>query len=296
MRRIFFSRLPRRVLLVSLAVGAVPSGVAAQARIAVVEPGGPAEKGGLLRGDTILSWVREPNPPDNPQPARGEIRSAFDLLWVEFEHGPRGPVTLTGLRGTEKKTWTISSGIWRVRLIALTPPELRTAANEASALLEANRPEDALNQWRTVADAMTDRPSAAYLILSAARALGGRGFNDLANETFAQAVDMGRPDNHIVMWRAAHEWSEFLRLRKDMEAALARLKLALTEARLIGPESLAEALVLVGCGLVERERKNLDAAADYYRQALAIEEKQTPSSRRDRAATRRSRRSRRRTR
>jgi CHAT domain-containing protein/tetratricopeptide (TPR) repeat protein len=63
-----------------------------------IPKGSALEKAGLQVGDVILSWERLPNPPANPEGARGEIRSPFDWMWVEIEQAPRGVVVLRGER------------------------------------------------------------------------------------------------------------------------------------------------------------------------------------------------------
>src|SRR5688572_9633920 len=40
--------------------------------------GSALEKAGLQTGDVILSWERLPNPPANPEAAKGELISYFD--------------------------------------------------------------------------------------------------------------------------------------------------------------------------------------------------------------------------
>ena len=64
-----------------------------------VQPGYAAHRAGLVAGDVLVSWERAPTPPANPEPARGELHSPFDLVWVEREESSRGQVSLRGTRG-----------------------------------------------------------------------------------------------------------------------------------------------------------------------------------------------------
>ena len=65
---------------------------------------GAAERAGIRPGDILLAWLREANPPGNPAPAKGAIRSDFELTEAEIEQAPRGQVTLEGLRADHEKT------------------------------------------------------------------------------------------------------------------------------------------------------------------------------------------------
>src|SRR5436305_1068350 len=69
-----------------------------------VDKNSEAEKSGIFPGDIILHWVRGD--------AHGEIESPFDLYEIEIEQGPRGAVTLEGLRGAERTIWTLGPDSW----------------------------------------------------------------------------------------------------------------------------------------------------------------------------------------
>src|SRR6267154_94355 len=64
-----------------------------------VKKNSAADQARIQAGDVLLSWSRGD--------AKGQIESPFDVSLMEFEQVPRGTVTLDGLRGTEKRTWTL---------------------------------------------------------------------------------------------------------------------------------------------------------------------------------------------
>ena len=77
-----------------------------------VEKGWAAEKAGLEKGDVILSWSRAAS--DGLPPARGEIRSPFDLHRVNDEEGPYGSIAFQGRRGSQPMVWTLSRDYWHL--------------------------------------------------------------------------------------------------------------------------------------------------------------------------------------
>src|SRR5260370_41060180 len=64
------------------------------------------EKAGLKEGDILLRWSRGDRV--------GQTDSPLDLTEIEVEQSPRGIVTLTGVRGSEGKTWQLEEGAWGI--------------------------------------------------------------------------------------------------------------------------------------------------------------------------------------
>jgi hypothetical protein len=96
---------PCRILLLvsALSIFAWPETVPERGvAVEQVEKGSSGEKAGLQSDDIILSWSR--------QDIHGNIEWPLDLTELDIEQTPRGAVTLEGLRGTEKRTWTLPSG------------------------------------------------------------------------------------------------------------------------------------------------------------------------------------------
>src|SRR5215831_2242060 len=78
---------------------------------------GGGGKAGLQPGDVLLTWSRGES--------KGEIQSPLDLLELEAEQSPRGPVRLEGLRGQGKESWALGDVPW----------QLVTRANFSAAML-----------------------------------------------------------------------------------------------------------------------------------------------------------------
>src|ERR1700761_9027269 len=72
----------------------IPPGVVVEK----IDKGSAGERAGLKESDVIVKWTRDD--------AYGSIDSPFDVTLVELEQGPRGNVTLIGLRGKDTFSWT----------------------------------------------------------------------------------------------------------------------------------------------------------------------------------------------
>lgn len=81
-----------------------------------IPKGSALEKAGLKPGDIVLSWERPPNPPANPQGARGVIETPWDWMWLEIEQAPRGDVVLSVLRSGVAEEVRVPIGTWKARL------------------------------------------------------------------------------------------------------------------------------------------------------------------------------------
>lgn len=77
-----------------------------------IPKGSALEKAGLQAGDVILTWERLPNPPANPEGARGKIDNPFDWMWLEIEQAPRGRMVLSYARKGHVTLAHVSEGHW----------------------------------------------------------------------------------------------------------------------------------------------------------------------------------------
>ena len=116
-----------------------------------VRAGFAAEKAGIEPGDLLLSWQRSASPPANPESARGDFLSPFDLLAVELEQAPRGQLRVSARRAGELFAADMPPGEWR---LSARP---RLAKGELQSYLEGTKRlalgavEDAIGLWRETA-------------------------------------------------------------------------------------------------------------------------------------------------
>src|SRR5579862_7755563 len=118
------------------------------------------EKAGLRDGDIIVGWSRGET--------KAAIRSAFDLIAVEIEQAPRGPVTLQGLRAQAKQSWTIGPSTWGITAGQNLPENLLTIYREAEELAKAKKFAEAEPLWRKASESSQCPDVSAWLLFRAA--------------------------------------------------------------------------------------------------------------------------------
>jgi tetratricopeptide (TPR) repeat protein len=169
--------------------GAVAS---APARGVVVERVRPALLGaaaGVRTGDVLLAWSRPQTKAGEP-PVGGSFETPFDVVWVETEEAPRGPVRVVALRGDRELSLTMP--IWRWGISArpdLSPLEVRTL-EEARTCFDEKVPDLGWSRMVDLAERSVARKeygNAAWLFASAGEWLAGAGRPEGAEEAFWRA-------------------------------------------------------------------------------------------------------------
>lgn len=242
-----------------------------------VAPGSDGEKAGIRPGDVLISWIRAASPPANPVEARGDISSSFDLMAVETEQRPRGPVTITGTRDGREFAAVMPLDDWLITARPVMSAALLATYHEGRKLADANDVENAAKHWLAAASkakAAGDSTFAVWLSIRAAYLLGSR---DQGVAAYATATAMASDSPALTAavleakTRTAYE-------QGDRAAALAALNEALRIRERLEGHELRVATTLRDLGSVTFDPKNMDAAESFWRRALTITEKEAPDS------------------
>ena len=231
------------------------------------------EKAGLAEGDVILSWTRSD--------MKGEIDSPFDLAEVEIEQGPRGQVTLTGLRSETKQTWLMGPGRWEIGTRPRLPEDLLRIYSEGQGLAKENKLTEAAQRWRTVADQSRGLQCSwlgSWMLFHSADRLARMRQWKESDVLYRESLDsapQASPEMRAILLRG---WAQAFRARGDWPNALQYEEQALEESRRSGPESLAIAKDLSNLGLFSYFAGDVKAAQDYQQQALTLRQKLAPGS------------------
>jgi CHAT domain-containing protein/Tfp pilus assembly protein PilF len=277
------------VLLLGLVGAAAPTTVSSQGqtppRGVVVEEVGKnfaGEKAGLKPGDLVLSWVRVAAPPANPEEARGEIGSPFDLAEIEVEQAPRGAVRLSGTRDGGSFSVLVPPGAWEITVRPQLAEPLLSAYQQGKELIAAKEIDKGVTGWRELAaqaNKANDWKLAAWLFLRVGDTLTTARRRDEAHANYGVAIEAlkDRGDSTLVarIWDA--EGMAFER-QTNFPKAEAAYREALQIRERISQETLAFATTLTNLGIVARNRGELTAAEDLHRRALAVREKLAPES------------------
>ncbi|MGH9772992.1 MAG: tetratricopeptide repeat protein, partial [Candidatus Acidiferrales bacterium] len=229
-----------------------------------------AAKAGIQAGDTITSWSQ----------ANRErvIVSPLDLVWVERERGPRGPVTLAGLRESAVKKWILNSTPWG---ITAGPKFSGAQAIDARMKqLAASNQFDKLAEFCRAAcgGINTTSPLRYWPFFAAARLLAASQHWKAADEFYARAIDESRRATGNLPGQIYEEWGEVHEHHKDWIIARKYYSEAFAEDRKIDPESLTVAYDLQKLALMQFRLGDVLGAERFATQALRIRRKLCPST------------------
>lgn len=268
-----------RVAFLSVcAATSAASGAAEDAGVEVVSvaPGLAADQAGLRPGDRLARWSQEPA-------AGGVFSAPHDLMRVEIERGPRGPVAVAGSRGEAPLTVSLFPDEWglEVRLAVPTDAEPQTVW----ALLEqaeAHRKRGRLAEAAAVYDqAIRLQESADPEGLGLARLIEGSGvvayalLRDLPQararlEKALRILEKEAPRS-LAHARTLQAYAQTLTSTVEARKVLAR---AVELARDLAPESLTHASILYAQAWVTPTADQLTLAEH----SLAIRERLAPES------------------
>ncbi|MEM7353033.1 MAG: tetratricopeptide repeat protein, partial [Acidobacteriota bacterium] len=241
-----------------------------------VGPGSALERAGLEAGDVLWSWRRLPQPPANPEAARGELNSVLDWTWVEFEQAPRGTVELSGRRGADERVFTVEAGHWDAELRPWMPePQLRDYLKVLQALT-ADEP-DAASEWTRLAAATDNEATGCWLLLRAGNVWARQQAWAKAQAQYRLALQ--RAEAPLERWLVLqlsgvwHEWAG------DFESAHQAYGSArdVYEGTAEG-DSLLHAASFNGLGTSAWRQGDLSAALSFFQQALEIRRRHAPDS------------------
>ena len=175
-------------------LGAAPLGFACQGPpepdsgvvVTQVERWAGADRAGLQSGDIVLSWSRV-----GDEIVGEDIQSPLQLLLVESEQSPYGPVTLVLERDRRRLELTLESGEWELESRpTLAPPEV-VRFREADSLAEDEERAAAIVIWSDLANTATSAPGRSldaswYFLQAGLASIGAQEF-DSATRAFGSA-------------------------------------------------------------------------------------------------------------
>jgi CHAT domain-containing protein/Tfp pilus assembly protein PilF len=279
--------LSRSAALAFVAVASVvaPCGRAAAAAsegviVDEVHAGFGGEQAGLRKGDVLVEWARAASPPANPAPARGALRTPFDLVEIELEQAPRGDLTLAGTRDGQPLTVRMPLQDW---VVSVRPPldaAALAAYEEGRRLIDGGEAARGFALWRDLAGSFragSDGARASWLFLKLARFTTFQADWPTADAAFEEALTAASGDSAaqaLILGFSAASMAE----RLDWAGAADGFARALALYRARSAASLTEARVLDQLGDVAFKHGDLDAAEQHLRAAHDIRQAAAPGS------------------
>lgn len=238
-----------------------------------------AETAGLSEGDIILRWSRGGS--------GGSLESPFDVSSIEIEQIPLGEITLTGLRGTQEKTWAWHES--KSKTFPIMDWGLTTRPNLKGHLLSVyqdgleaagnHKVAPAVEIWqRASADAKSQHlPEwlSAWFWLRSAQAMAEANDWEQAETNCRQAVQLAAASSSGLDLLTACAYTFF---RKQPDRAEKFYRQALAQAQQANSPRFKLAAILIYLGRLAADRDELDKGQELYDSALLIHEKEAPNS------------------
>jgi CHAT domain-containing protein/Tfp pilus assembly protein PilF len=232
-----------------------------------------AARAGIQKGDVILRWFRGD--------AGGDIASPIDLVVLEIEQEPRGPVTLTGLRGGENQSWNLGPNRWQLKTRPELPADLLATYLRGEDLAHAGKAPAAFGLWRELAEQVASREPAwlaSWLMLHAAESLVATQQPKDSDEAYEQAVQFAARAGPVVRAQLFRAWASQCEQRGDLENAFRHFQQALENSQSFDSESLMVADNLNSLGRIAGRQGDSRRAEGWFLHALAIRNRLAPKS------------------
>jgi CHAT domain-containing protein/Tfp pilus assembly protein PilF len=244
-----------------------------------VGKGSALEKAELRPGDLLFAWERPPDPPANPQGGKGEIRTAFDWLWVKTEQAPRGTVRLHGERSGMAIVFEVPRGVWDARVRPRMTADLLQTYMEGRQRIDAGDLAGGVALWHQLVQ--REEPQTApglqsWILLQVSETWSKGGQGEKARSALQAALAEAQdPQTKIAVWTAL---GESYRYANEMVHAEASFRSALKVGEITWGESLHVASTIDKLGIVLHLRDQFGAAEQLYSRALEIRQRWAPES------------------
>lgn len=232
-----------------------------------------AEKAGIRPGDVLLRWSRGY--------AKGEIESPFDLPYIRFEQGSRGPVSLIGLRGGDEKTWMLGSDVWGISARPDLPDPLLQMYLKGEELVAVGDAIEAAKYWRAaVAEALKyDKPWLGSWFLSRTGWVlyDAKQWNEY-DAAYRAAIQESAGAGPVARAEIFRQWAERMEFQDDLARAERYYSAALLEWESLSHNSMTVANTLLHLGVVDLKRGEFNDAEEHLNRALGLAEEMAPAS------------------
>ncbi len=249
--------------------------------IETVTPEAAGFRAGLRTGDRLFSWCRTAGG-ETECVARGDLRAPFDWWDVEIEEAQRGGVVVEGVRGEEKRRWSLLPVVQGITVAPLLQGALAEAYRASRDHERAGDPASAAQELERAAELAAEHPcdDAELWLRDQAARLRARAQQWSAVDAGyraalakARALKADRMEAHLHVDRGEALWQrgEIPQAREEIEEAL-RLE---EQNR---PESLFVVWLLRKLGATADMQDDLEEAGRLTRRAYDLVLRIAPGS------------------
>ncbi|HEX5718902.1 MAG TPA: CHAT domain-containing protein [Thermoanaerobaculia bacterium] len=237
-----------------------------------VGKGSALETAGLRPGDLVLAWERGGS--------QGEIRTAFDWLWVKNEQAPRGGVRLRGERDGAAVSFEVPKGTWDGKVRPRTAAEPWVLFETGEALSKRGGGPKAQEALQAALAEAADAQTRVAILETLGKSYELANELASAEESYRSALAAGEAawGESLAVARTMTRLGQILRLRNRLDEAEQFQTRGLEIQQCLAPDSLEVADTLNLLSHLEITRGDLEKSADLDRRALAIQERWAPGS------------------
>lgn len=236
-----------------------------------VGKGAEAERAGIVPGDLLLTWTRGN---DN-----GRFTSPFDLTMIEIEQGPRGKVSIEGMRNGKDVTWILGLDAWDMDARPNFSGTQLSGYQDGLNAARSGKPAEAAEKWH----ALTQTANGAnwlrpWLLASGAKSWAQNKQWKEADQQFQAAIESASTSGPFVRMQLFRDWSATFVDRRDLASADKYYQQALLASRELGHETLCAAVNLNSLTVIASRRGDITRSDEYGTEALLLREQLAPES------------------
>jgi CHAT domain-containing protein/Tfp pilus assembly protein PilF len=224
-------------------------------------------------GDILLNWRRAD--------AKGEFESPFDLAYIYLEQAPRGPITITALRGRERLQWLFRSDAWGISVRPNFSGPLLSIYRRDEELVAAGNLNEATDRFRAAAaTAQAGEPLwlGPWLLSHAGKILFGARQWELSDAVYQEAIAQAADAGPVVRAEIFRQRAAGFEVRQDLSNAAKYYRDVLHESEKLGRKTMVESSTLLSLAILELKRGDFDKAEDHLRKAITIGQAVAPTS------------------
>jgi CHAT domain-containing protein len=236
--------------------------------------GSSAAAAGLRPGDILTHWKA-------PQESK-DIRSPFDLRLLELEMRSRGPVSIEGFRGVQKKQWVLANVSWELTTRPEMPDSVLAMCKEVWTLAERGSLSEAVQRWRLLRAAFQDSlpgwfgPWLLGRTVTIAMQSNPAPSWQAIDQAFEEALRETTGTDPEVRIAVLDRWADLLQRHDDLVNAEKYYTEELSEERRLGSKSISIALTLTDLGIIGIKKGDFVQAEARFREALALQRALAP--------------------
>jgi CHAT domain-containing protein/Flp pilus assembly protein TadD len=226
-----------------------------------------AQRAGVQPGDVLLGWKRGS--------LYGDFQSPFDLAYIFLEQAPRGPITITAIRGGNPLQWQFGSDSWGFSARPNFCEPLLSSYRQSERWFGSGKLAKATDGLRVSAAGLpSDSPPwlRPWLLSHAGKILVGAREWELADAVYQEALAQAADAGSVVRAELFRQVAFGFEVRQDLSRAAENYQNVLAEAGRLGRKTMLESNTHQSLAVIALKRGDFDSAETHLVRARTIAE------------------------